>query len=129
MTVTTERDYERPGYSRCIRCGLSGYDIAPRYGRRRKDGSVGRRIYCRFCLADPEFKSLPSERRLRHREAMRRKRAREYAERASRLVAITVLGPCPCQRCHERVIWDGYYWRNVVGGRQHNCSAIYLRIA
>ena len=109
-----------PSVTTCLRCGLSGYDIAPRAGR-------GRRAYCRYCLADPSFVADPvAAHRWTKRLHMRRKRAQAYASRRLALdtaAARAVLGPCRCMGCGKRKYWTGFEWQSA-RGEVHNCGKL-----
>lgn len=102
-------------WSRCVRCGLTGYGIA-------KITSRGPSLLCRHCWGKP---GDDVDRRAYHREDMRRRRERAYQSAQTEAGSWAILGPCRCQHCGTAV-WYGHsdnsvrdklapIWRDIRG--------------
>ncbi len=114
-----------PTVTRCVACGLEGYDIAPRRGGRPlADGSAPVARLCRYCDAKPEVRAEHRREaiRLSSRESMRRRRYRDWLAQRSIVGKGVILGPCPCHDCKRPVAWNGLAWMNL-DGAQHTCRA------
>lgn len=106
----------------CIACGLEGYDIGPRVGRRRINGDRGVSQFCRWCARKPEIRERfrQAARRNSARLSMRRRRLSQRLAERSIVEYTSILGPAPCSRCRVPLYWTGLEWQDN-GGHRHTC--------
>lgn len=114
---------DRPTTTTCIACGLTDYDIAPRWGRTRADGTRPQSQFCRWCAVKPEITAQFRKAAARRagRDHMRRKRQADAL--ATRTVAVpprVILGPCPCHDCGAMLVWTGLEWQHAASGYRHS---------